>query len=170
MTGANAKSDYRIRPATLDDIDILVHHRLAMFSDMGTPMNATAVGQAFRDWVARMLPAGTFRAWLVETPTGEIVAGGGITVLPWPPGPQNLGDTLAFVYNIYTEPSHRRRGLARRVMEAIHGWCREAGIAAVALNSSTEGQPLYESLGYSVRTNPMMIASLTPDPARAPTL
>jgi GNAT superfamily N-acetyltransferase len=153
-------TDYRIREATLDDVDVLVHHRIAMFSDMGSPMDAQAVARAFKDWVTRMLPAGTFRAWLVETPSGEVAAGGGITILPWPPGPVNLGDNLAFVYNVYTEPLHRRRGLARMVMEAIHTWCREAGISAAALNSSTEGQPLYESLGYAVRSNPMMMVGL----------
>src|SRR5688572_12767810 len=152
--------DYRIRPATLDDVEVLVHHRIAMFSDMGTPMDADTVARAFRSWVTRMLPAGTFRAWLVDTPDGGIVAGGGITIIPWPPGPSNLGDTLAFVYNVYTEPEHRHRGLARMVMETIHRWCAEAGITTVALNSSADGQPLYESLGYRVRTNPMMVALL----------
>jgi len=152
--------EYRIRPATLDDVEVLVHHRVAMFKDMGTTMDANLVAPAFRDWVMRMLPTGTFRGWVVETPSGEIVAGGGITLLPWPPGPLSTGDQLAFVYNIYTEPAHRRRGVARRVMETIHAWCREAGILLVALNSSPEGQPLYESLGYQVRTNPMMICEL----------
>jgi GNAT superfamily N-acetyltransferase len=153
-------TDYRIRPAALDDVEVLVHHRVAMFSDMGTPMDADAVARVFRNWVIRMMPAGTFRAWLVETPDGDVVSGGGITIIPWPPGPSNLGDNLAFVYNVYTEPAHRRHGLARMVMGAIHGWCREAGIGAVALNSSADGQPLYESLGYQVRSNPMMVASL----------
>jgi GNAT superfamily N-acetyltransferase len=152
--------EYRIRPATLDDVEMLVHHRVAMFRDMGTAMDATLVAPAFRDWVTRMLTAGTFRGWVVETPSREIVAGGGITLLPWPPGPLSIGERLAFVYNIYTEPPHRRRGLARRVMETIHAWCRESGILLVALNSSPEGQPLYESLGYQVRTNPMMICEL----------
>jgi len=41
-------------------------------------------------------------------------------------------------------------------MEAIHGWCRGEGIRIAALNSSPEGQPLYESMGYQVRPNPMM--------------
>ena len=94
-------ADYRIRPATLDDVEVLVHHRVAMFSDMGTPMDADAVAQVFRSWVVRMMPAGTFRAWLVETPDGGIVSGGGLTIIPWPPGPSNLGDNLAFVYNVY---------------------------------------------------------------------
>jgi GNAT superfamily N-acetyltransferase len=154
-------ADYRVRPATLDDLEALVHHRVAMFEDMGTPIDADELARTFRDWVRRMLPAGTYRGWVVETVSGEIVAGGGITTLPWPPGPQSAGETLAFVYNIYTEPPHRRRGLARRVMETMHAWCVESGITSAALNSSVEGRPLYESLGYRVRPNPMMMATLT---------
>jgi GNAT superfamily N-acetyltransferase len=161
-------SSYRIRPASLDDIDVLVHHRVAMFRDMGTAMDADDLARHFRSWLAEMLPQGTYRGWVVEAPRDgagsgvpEVVAGAGITVLPWPPGPQFPGGTLAFVYNMYTEPPHRRRGLARMVMEAIHAWCRETGIPAAALNSSVEGQPLYESLGYRVRPNPMMVAILS---------
>jgi GNAT superfamily N-acetyltransferase len=167
--------DYRIRQATIDDVDVLVHHRVAMFRDMGTPMDEEAVAREFRLWVATMLVAGTYRAWVIEAAadapgegekTPAIVAGGGITVLPWPPGPQNPGDTLAFVYNVYTEPSHRRHGLARQIMETIHAWCRGAGIGAVALNSSREGQALYESLGYRIRPNPMMLCELTVEDSR----
>ena len=33
-------ADYRIRPATLADVDVLVHHRVAMFTDMGRPIDA----------------------------------------------------------------------------------------------------------------------------------
>jgi GNAT superfamily N-acetyltransferase len=162
--------NYRIRPATIGDVDVLVHHRVAMFRDMGTPMDEETVAREFRRWVTDMVPSGTYRGWVVETaasrpaPDGSsapvVVAGGGICVLPWPPGPQSLGDRLAFVYNVYTEPAHRRQGLARKVMEAIHAWCREAGISTLALNSSVDGRSLYESLGYRVRPNPMMVCEL----------
>jgi GNAT superfamily N-acetyltransferase len=159
-------AEYRVRPATLDDVDTLVHHRVAMFRDMGTAMDDDLVGPAFRDWVARMIAAGTYRGWVVETRSGEVVAGGGMTILPWPPGPFSIGERLAFIYNIYTDPSHRRRGLARRVMEAIHAWCRDSGVLLAALNSSPDGQPLYESLGYRVRPNPMMMVALKSDDPR----
>ena len=49
-------SDYRIRPATLDDIDVLVHHRVAMFSEMGMSIDADSVAKAFREWVTDLLP------------------------------------------------------------------------------------------------------------------
>ena len=106
------------------------------------------------------MPAGAYRAWLVSHPTDGIVGGGGITIIPWPPGPRYAGDRLAFVYNVYTEPAHRRRGLARLIMDAIHAWCREQGIGSMALNASRDGQPLYQSMGYAESPSPMMFLSV----------
>jgi GNAT superfamily N-acetyltransferase len=149
-------ADYCVRPATLADIDDLVRHRIGMFTDMGIPLDAKVLDRAFRVWLAEMMPAGTYRAWLVEAAEGEVAGGGGITILPWPPGPRYVGDRLAFVYNVYTEPAHRRRGLARLIMETIHAWCRDEGITSMALNASRDGLPLYESMGYAESPSPMM--------------
>jgi GNAT superfamily N-acetyltransferase len=154
--------DYRIRPATIDDIDVLVHHRVAMFSEMGMSFDADSVTQAFRDWAVRLLPTGTYRGWVVDGPAGDIVAGGGMTVLPWPPGPWYGGGRMAFVYNVYTEPGHRRQGLARMIMDAIHTWCRDEGIGVVGLNASGQAQRLYESMGYHLMPAPMMVCGLEP--------
>ena len=153
-------SAYRVRVATLDDLDALVHHRIAMFQDMGVPLDPVAVDAAFRPWLREMMPTGVYRAWVVESGS-RVIAGGGITILPWPPGPRYFSGRLAFVYNVYTEPSHRRRGLARLVMDAIHQWCREAGVWSVALNASRDGEPLYASMGYECAPSPMMIFSVS---------
>jgi GNAT superfamily N-acetyltransferase len=152
--------EYALRPATLADADALVHHRLAMFADMGVSYDPAALDAAFRVWLAHAMPAGVYRAWLVEAGTGEVAAGGGITVIAWPPGPHYPGDRLAFVYNMYTEPAHRHRGLARLVMDAIHTWCRSNGVTSVALNASRDGQRLYASLGYVESPAPMMFLAL----------
>jgi GNAT superfamily N-acetyltransferase len=152
--------DYRIRAATLDDVDALVHHRIAMFREMGTSFEADSVATAFGDWVTRLLPAGTYRGWVAEAPSDDIGAGGGMTILPWPPGPWYVGGRIAFVYNVYTEPAHRRRGLARMIMDAIHAWCRDEGIGVAGLNASSQAQRLYESMGYRQMPAPMMMLSL----------
>jgi len=130
-----------------------------MFSEMGISVDVDSVANAFRDWVTRMLPAGTYRGWVVEDASGKVVAGGGMTILPWPPGPWYVGGRMAFVYNVYTEPAHRRRGLARMIMTAIHAWCRQEGIGVAALNASGQAQRLYESMGYQQMPAPMMVAS-----------
>jgi GNAT superfamily N-acetyltransferase len=149
-------ADYRVRLATLADADLLVRHRIAMFNDMGVPFDAHELDQAFRAWIANTMPAGTYRAWLADAANGETAGGGGITIIPWPPGPRYAGDRLAFVYNVYTEPAHRRRGLARLIMETIHAWCRNEGIGSMALNASRDAKPLYEALGYAESPSPMM--------------
>ncbi len=155
----------RVRAATLDDIGVLVHHRVSMFRDMGVSVDPTALEPAFADWLRRTMPSGHYRAWLVESTrrdgrAPEITAGGGATILPWPPGPRYPGDSLAFVYNVYTEPGHRRRGLARLVMHAIHDWCRANGVTSLALNTSQDGRRLYERMGYAESPSPMMFYSL----------
>ena len=131
-----------------------------MFTDMQVPLDAAALDPAFRAWLGQTMTAGTYRAWLAETAGGEMAGGGGITIIPWPPGPHYFGDRLAFVYNVYTERPHRRRGLARLIMDTIHDWCRSEGITSVALNASRDGKRLYESMGYSESPSPMMFLSI----------
>ena len=152
-------SDYRVRVATLDDVDVLVHQRIAMFQDMGLPLDTAAVSAAFRPWLLDMMPKGVYRAWVVDA-DARVISGGGITILPWPPGPYDCTGRLAFVYNVYTEPEYRRRKLGRMVMEAIHAWCRDERIGLLALNASQAGQPMYASLGYAVTPSPMMFFAL----------
>ena len=159
---------YSIRRATLDDRASLIRHRFRMFEDMGvtSPEHPAQPGssEAFSAWLDGHLPAGRYVAWLVdavdEAGARSVVAGGGATLIPWPPGPRYPSGRLAFVYNVYTEPEHRGHGLARLVMETIHAFCREQGIGSVGLNASTVGQPLYESMGYRVTPSPMMFLSL----------
>src|ERR1041384_3593620 len=111
-------NEYRLRPATVDDVEALVHHRLAMFAEMGGTLAAPAVTQLFREWLLKMMPPGEYLAWVCESGAGDIVAGAGITLLKWPPGPSAItAERIAFVYNVYTEPAHRKRGLARRLMD-----------------------------------------------------
>jgi GNAT superfamily N-acetyltransferase len=155
-------SDYRIRAATLDDADVLVRHRVGMFTDMGLTMDVPRLETSFRAWLSALMPAGTYRAWLVESAGGQIVGGGGMTIVPWPPGPSYAGDRLAFVYNVYVDAAHRRHGLARLIMDAIHAFCRAEGITSVALNASRDGLALYQSMGYVESPNPMMFLSLAP--------
>lgn len=153
-------ADYHLRLATLADEATLVHHRIAMFQDMGLDFDADAVGAAYLEWLRLHMTIGDYRAWVIEDTAGAIIAGAGLTILPWPPGPAYSGGRVAFIYNVYTEPAHRKRGLARGLMEAVHTFCRDEGIDNLALNASQFGRPLYEAMGYAVTTSPMMFLRL----------
>ncbi|HXV98247.1 MAG TPA: GNAT family N-acetyltransferase [Anaerolineae bacterium] len=139
---------YTIRPATLADLPTIVHHRRAMFTDMGLSGDYEAMDAHFGLWLQQAMTSQNYWGWLVETEADEIAAGGGVGLLPRPPSPQDFNEQWAFVYNVYTEPAHRRQGLARQIMETIHHWCRQRGLKTVGLSASEFGQPLYEALGY----------------------
>lgn len=153
-------ADYCVRVATLQDADALVRHRVGMFTDMGVRLDVASHDAAFRAWLENTMPSGIYRAWVVERDHRTIVGGGGITIIPWPPGPQHPGGRVAFVYNVYTEPPHRRHGVAHLVMNAIHDWCRGNGIGSVALNATEFGRSMYEELGYQLAPSPMMFLGL----------
>jgi GNAT superfamily N-acetyltransferase len=138
-------TDYHIRKATVSDVPALFHHRVGMFTDMGMQFDHRALsafvpGPATRSRVS-CITAGSPGRRTERRRRRQV------TLLPWPPA-WDLGGRLAFVYNVYTEHAHRRRGIAWRLMEALHAWCRANGIEVVALHASDDGRPLYEKMGY----------------------
>ena len=151
--------DYIIRLATVADAPIIVHHRRAMFTDMGLAdsKDLDAMEVTFAPYVTRALGNGSYRGWLVETGSGRVVAGGGLIVHEWPARPGHPSDPRrAYILNVYTEPDHRKQGLARRIIMTILAWCRAEGFWAVSLHASVDGRALYESLGFE-RTNEMRL-------------
>lgn len=149
-------SEFRIREATSADVEVLVHHRLGMFRDMGVPpAEVAAMEEPARAYFRRAVPAGKYVAFLAEY-DDRVIAGGGIIVIDWPAGRGDARDSKAMILNMYTEPDIRRRGLARRLMEAMIAWCREQGYRTVSLHASDYGRPLYESLGFKP-TNEMRL-------------
>lgn len=152
---------YTLRSATLDDVPILLHHREAMFTAMGEPGDYEAMKAASAEWLRRAMTDYLYFAWVIETETGDVIAGGGLSVLPWPPNPHDPNHQRAFIYNLYTEPAHQRRGLARRLMTYMQQWCRDRGIKTIGLHASETGRLLYEQLGY--QSSNEMILELSQD-------
>ncbi len=58
-----------------------------------------------------------------------------------------LGDDLGIHY-VATEHSHRRRGLAGRLLVAIMAAARASGIRTATLQASPDGLPVYRRLGF----------------------
>jgi GNAT superfamily N-acetyltransferase len=139
------------------DIEVVMHHRRSMFADMGSGDREALDGMeaTSRPLFARALVDGSYRGWLAEE-AGRVVAGGGIIVLPYHSSPRDPRPRRAWIVNMYTERSHRRRGLARRLMEEMVRWCRARRMTAVYLHASDEGRALYESLGCTP-TNEMSL-------------
>jgi len=72
------------------------------------------------------------------------------------PGPNDPTGLRGYVYNVATDPEHRRRGYSRACMTALLDWYARRGIGAVDLRASAEGEPLYAALGFDRTRDPAM--------------
>jgi len=151
--------DTTIRLATVEDVPIIVHHRRAMFTDMGhtDPAGLDAMCESFAPYLVRAIAEGTYRGWLAQTGDGRVVAGGGLIVHEWPSRPVIPAKPCrAYILNLYTKPEYRGRGIARRIVTEIIEWCRTQGLSSVSLHASTAGRHLYETMGFEP-TNEMRL-------------
>jgi GNAT superfamily N-acetyltransferase len=143
--------EIHVRRASVEDLKHLVHHRLAMFEEMGyrDPLALTGVEKASSEYFSEALRSGTYVGWLAEKQQdGKVVAGGGVVVARWPGFPGENRAERAWILNMYTEPEARRQGVAKRLLELIVNWCRERGLSTVSLHASDFGRPLYEAAGF----------------------
>jgi GNAT superfamily N-acetyltransferase len=67
-------------------------------------------------------------------------------------GVERLPDGRAELHRLYLDATLRGRGLGRALVEAVLGWCRDAGIKQLTLWSDTRfdrAHRLYEGLGFT---------------------
>ena len=143
--------NYHIRRATVADAAVIARHRIRMFQDMGelAADKTEALESASRARLDGELLSGEYVGWLVET-GGEVVAGAGVLLHHYYPTKANpLGRPTAYIVNVYTEPGHRRQGLAGRLVAEILAWCRANDIPRASLHTSQLGRSVYERLGFA---------------------
>lgn len=146
-----------LRRADTDDVDLIGHHRDSMFRDMGIAEEVvTAASAPARVWLACALADGRYLGVLAQK-DGAVVGGVGVLWLDLPPNMHTTVSRRGYLLNMYVEPSHRRRGLARRLIEECLSVCRANGVDFVSLHASDAGRPLYEALGFTA-TNEMRIS------------
>jgi GNAT superfamily N-acetyltransferase len=102
-------------------------------------------------------PEPTWAAFVVEQPGRLCLAACALGIvddrLGWEEDPTGR---VGFVFNVVTDPGHRRHGYSRQCMEALLGWFQEQGVPLVDLRASEEGEGLYRQLGFTRTPDPAM--------------
>ncbi len=139
-----------IRQATAADVYDLVQLRRMMFEAMGfdDPAQLDAADAASSAYFAEAIPAGEFYGWLAVMPADTAVGSGGVVFDQHPPGPTNLSGRVGYIMNVVTVPRYRRRGVARRIMQAMIKWLAEQGVQNMSLHATEPGRPMYRELGF----------------------
>lgn len=145
-----------LRLATPEDAEVIAHHRVAMFREMGdlrqeelaAPLLAASVPV-----LQRLMQEGAYVAYLAVE-AGQVIAGAGVHVRPQLPRIASDGRGITSTWapllvNVYTEPAWRRQGVARALVRALMDWAAAQGFDQLALHASDAGRPLYVSLGFA---------------------
>jgi GNAT superfamily N-acetyltransferase len=152
---------YEFRPATREDAAIIAVQRHRMFLAMNHADDEhlrQAIGH-FLPWVREAITRGTYLGHLA-TIGHEVAAGAGMLVQDWPPGPRDPPSPhpqRGYIFNVFTESVHRKRGLAGKLVRLTLEEARLRNIHVVTLHFAPGTHDLYRSLGF--RDNNEMIWS-----------
>ncbi|MEU6842261.1 GNAT family N-acetyltransferase [Streptomyces sp. NPDC046716] len=151
------------RRARPEDAEELVRLRKIMLDSM-RPSDDVAWQQpaleALRDRLADA--GGELTAFVVDDPDGSgrlAACAAGVTQRGLG-GPGNPSGVSAHLFNVSTDPDHRRRGYSRACVEALLAWYKEHEVHRVELLATADGEPLYSSLGFARTPAPAMRLTL----------
>ena len=138
-----------LRPSTLADLETHMAHRVAMFRDMemGTEEGLKRMAEAFRTQLHSWLVTGQCRGLLLEE-DGRAVASVLLMLKETLPTPVTPLSVRGYLFNLYTLPTHRRKGLAGQITDAALDLARDLGIEIMELHASLEAEGMYQRMGF----------------------
>ncbi len=138
-----------LRPSTLADLETHVAHRIAMFRDMemGTEEGLKRMAEAFRTQLRSWLVTGQCRGLLLEE-DGRAVVSVLLLLKDTLPTPVTPLSVRGYLFNLYTLPTHRRKGLAGHITDAALDLARDLGIEIMELHASLEAEGMYQRMGF----------------------
>ncbi len=139
-----------VRRAGPADVAAWARLRVAMLVEVDPHEPIATDAELIAAWLRARLDSPHFGAFVADL-EGGIVASGGVTIYDVPPGPAPPARE-AYVMSMYTLPSHRGRGIARAVLDALVAFATEAGgVGRVWLRASDAGRPVYLGAGFEPR-------------------
>ncbi|MDR2937359.1 MAG: GNAT family N-acetyltransferase [Prevotellaceae bacterium] len=146
------------RKATLHDAEKLAKIRsifLREASNVFSESEKNSVEQANFEYFKKALCDNSFVAWLALDGE-EIVATSGVSFSAEPPSFKVPNGKVAYIMNMYTFPTHRKRGIATELFTKIVEEAKLLGCKKITLSATDMGRPLYEKYGFKDAHNNMV--------------
>ncbi|WP_461211326.1 GNAT family N-acetyltransferase [Desulfocurvus sp. DL9XJH121] len=146
---------YEPRRGGPGDLDVLFRCRARMFATF-CDTDPVVLARADHAFWGPALAREEAAFWLAEDGDGAAVACCAATLQRLPPKPFALAGVQAYVSSMWTEPEHRRRGLAGMLLRRAVEFAASRGAALVSLHASEAGRGLYAAHGFA-GTNEMRL-------------
>ncbi len=142
----------KIRETTPKEDSIIAEHSYQMWLDIGVPENS--IKPNHQDLTLKFIKQARqelfFKGFFAEV--DNVIIGSASCQLFTGLYPQILQDEYrkyGYIWGVYVEPSHRRKGIAKQLTNATIEHLKSINCTKAILNASPAGKPVYESLGFS---------------------
>ncbi|MCM3065777.1 GNAT family N-acetyltransferase [Priestia flexa] len=148
---------YKIEKAVLSDVKGIISLRVELLKEVNeikTQEEEKTVMEATERYLKEAMEKGEFVSFVAKDGE-EIVSVSGLSFFTRPPYLENLKGKEAYLLNMYTLPSHRKQGLARRILQECMKECQKREVKRVWLHASQAGEALYKSIGFQFKGSEM---------------
>lgn len=138
------------KKATLEELELLTETRISVLraaNKLSENVDMTEVKEESYAYYKEALDSDTHVAYLIFDDE-KFVGAGGVSFYRVMPTYHNPSGKKAYIMNMYTHPEYRRQGIACKTLDLLVKEAKERGIAAISLEATEMGRPLYEKYGF----------------------
>ncbi len=153
-----------IRRATVNDIGGLVENRMSFIYSIKNIRPPKSFEDLTSKYIKENMENGSLAAW-IAVEEGQIVSSCILCITQQLPLPISSNGKIGYVYNVFTIPEYRRKGLALQALGQMKEYAINNGITLLNLTATEDGLNLYKNAGYELVEREMRL-SLQECPAK----
>ena len=143
-----------IREITPQDVETIARMRVQMLDEVTDDPLPWQLEGSVRRFVWKHMQDRTCLGVVAED-EGRVIADAVIYLFETMPDEVNVRGLTAMLYNVYTLPEYRGRGIMAQMLPEVIRLAREAGAVELKMTAEKKAIPLYERMGFHVNDDAM---------------
>lgn len=145
------------RKANINDIETIIKYRIDFLKELQTEVDDEGekiLKIQLNTYFTKTMNDQTFIVWIAEQ-NNMPVGFGGLIIREIPGHFTLLNGKTGYILNMYTIPSHRKKGICTKIFSYLLQEAKNVGIGKIELHATPEGEKIYRNFGF---TNPHDLA------------
>lgn len=134
------------RRLTEKELNTFINMRINQLREEGAKEDFNLTS-ALKQYYTRHMADGTFVSWLAFD-GDKIIGTSGMSFVEKPPYFGCPSGKMGLLSSMFTEPSYRRKGIAKELLSRVINDAREYGCGTVQITASDMGVKLYSNFGF----------------------
>lgn len=142
--------------ATTTDLQTLIDYRLEFLIEYWGKQPKEAVDELrayLHSYFSRFIKDGSYACFLARE-NGKVVGIGGMIIREQPGNFKNPNGRVGYLMNMYSIPSHRRKGICSTILNKLVEEGKARGVTAFELHATKEGETVYPQHGFKIHNEP----------------